>query len=63
MNQLTRDIMAWLKVDADTAIRVQEVMMEYADVSFSNSSNATLKCLAKNCLTIVNAMNAAKELS
>jgi hypothetical protein len=61
MNQLTRDIMAWLKVDADTAIKVQEIMMEYADVSFSNSSTAVLKRLAKNCLTVVNAMNAAKE--
>jgi hypothetical protein len=36
-------------------------MMEYADVSFSNSSTAVLKRLAKECLTVVNAMNAAKE--
>lgn len=53
--------MAWLKVDADTAIKVQEVMMEYADVTFSNSSTAVLKRLAKECLTVVNAVNAAKE--
>lgn len=63
MNQLTRDIMAWLKVDADTAIKVQEVMMEYADVTFGNSSTAVLKRLAKECLTVVYAVNAAKEMS
>jgi len=52
MNQLTKDIMAWLKVDADTAIKVQEEMM-CLDISFSNSSTATLKRLAKECLTVV----------
>jgi hypothetical protein len=52
MNQLTKDIMAWLKVDADTAIKVQEEMM-CADISFSNSSTAVLKRLAKDCLAIV----------
>ena len=62
MNQLTKDIMAWLKVDADTAIKVQEEMM-CADISFSNSSTAALKRLAKECLTVVNAVNAAKEMS
>ena len=54
--------MAWLKVDADTAIKVQEEMM-CADISFSNSSTAALKRLAKECLTVVNAVNAAKEMS
>ena len=53
--------MAWLKIDADTAIKVQEVMMEYADVTFGNSSTAVLKRLAKECLTVVNAVNAIKE--
>jgi hypothetical protein len=51
MNQLTKDIMAWLKVDEATAIRIQEEMMG-SGVSFSNSSTATLKRLAKgffNC--------------
>ena len=62
MNQMTKDIMAWLKVDADTAIKVQEEMM-CADISFSNSSTAALKRLAKECLTVVNAVNAAKEMS
>ena len=62
MNQITKDIMAWLKVDADTAIKVQEEMM-CADISFSNSSTAALKRLAKECLTVVNAVNAAKEMS
>jgi hypothetical protein len=52
MNQLTKDIMAWLKVDADIAIKVQEEMM-CADISFSNSSTAALKRLAKDCLAIV----------
>ena len=61
MNQMTKDIMSWLKVDADTAIKVQEVMMEYADVTFGNSSTAVLKRLAKECLTVVNAVNAIKE--
>jgi hypothetical protein len=61
MNQMTKDIMAWLKVDVDTAIKVQEVMMEYADVSFGNSSKAVLKRLAQSCLNVVNAVNAAKE--
>jgi hypothetical protein len=61
MNQMTKDIMAWLKVDVDTAIKVQEVMMEYAAVSFGNSSKAVLKRLAQACLTVVNAVKAAKE--
>jgi hypothetical protein len=52
MNQLTKDIMAWLKVDEATAIKVQEEMM-CSDISFSNSSTATLKRLAKECLTVV----------
>ena len=51
MNQMTKDIMAWLKVDADTAISVQEEMMQL--ISFSNSSTAVLKRLAKDCLAIV----------
>jgi len=54
MNQLTKDIMAWLKVDADTAVKVQEEMM-CADISFSRSSTAALKRLAKDCfLTLCN---------
>ena len=52
MNQLTKDIMAWLKVDEATAIKVQEEMM-CSDISFSNSSTAALKRLAKECLTVV----------
>ena len=59
---MTRDIMAWLKVDADTAIQVQEVMMEYADVTFGNSSTSVLKRLAKECLTVVNAVNVERLL-
>jgi hypothetical protein len=54
MNQMTKDIMAWLKVDADTAIKVQEVMMQ-SGISFSNSPTVTLKRLAKKCLTVVKA--------
>ena len=54
MNQMTRDIMAWLKVDAETAIKVQEEMMDYADVTFGNSSKAVLKRLAQACLNAIN---------
>jgi len=54
MNQMTKDIMSWLKVDADTAVKVQEEMM-CADISFSRSSTAALKRLAKDCfLTLCN---------
>ena len=49
MNQLTRDIMAWLKVDADTAMKVQDEMA-CTGISFSNSSAAALKRCAKECL-------------
>ena len=52
MNQLTKDIMAWLKVDEATAIKVQEEMM-CLGISFGSSSTATLKRLAKECLTVV----------
>lgn len=59
MNQMTKDIMAWLKVDVETALKVQNEMM-CSGVSFSNSSTAVLKRLAKECL---NAVNDAKALS
>jgi len=62
MNQMTKDIMAWFKVDADTAIKVQDEMM-CSGISFSNASTAALKRLAKECLTVVSAANAAKELA
>jgi hypothetical protein len=59
MNQMTKDIMVWLKVDVETALKVQNEMM-CSGVSFSNSSTAVLKRLAKECL---NAVNDAKDLS
>jgi hypothetical protein len=52
MNKLTEDIMAWLKVDEATAKKVQMEMM-FSGISFSNSSTATLKRLAKECLAAV----------
>jgi hypothetical protein len=52
MNKLTKDIMAWLKVDADTAVKVQDEMM-CSGISFSNSSTAALKRCAKECLAAI----------
>jgi hypothetical protein len=49
MNQLTKAIMAWLKVDADTAIKVQYEMM-CSGICFGRSSTAALKRCAKECL-------------
>jgi hypothetical protein len=56
MNQMTKDIMAWLKVDLETALKVQDEMM-CSGVSFSNSSTAVLKRLAKDCLAVVKEMS------
>jgi hypothetical protein len=52
MNQLTKDIMAWLKVDEATAKKVQMEMM-HSGISFGSSSTATLKRLAKNCYSMM----------
>jgi hypothetical protein len=49
MNKLTTDIARWLKIDLELAIKVQFEMM-CSGVSFSNSSERTLKLLAKQCL-------------
>ncbi len=52
MNALTQQIAEWLKIDLDTALRVQEEMM-CMGISFSNSSARQLKTAAKNALTII----------
>lgn len=46
MNSLTKKIAEWLKIDLDTAWRVQEEMM-CMDISFGSSSARQLKAAAQ----------------
>ena len=53
MNQVTKDIMALLKIDAETAFQVQDQMM-INGFDFSESSKRAFNLEAKECFQIVN---------
>lgn len=52
MNKMTQDISKWLKIDLETALKVQNEMACFG-VHFGNSSLATLKREAKIALQII----------
>jgi hypothetical protein len=57
MNQATRDIMALLKIDADTAIQVQYKMME-SGFDFSETSRKAFNREAKICFALMQEVTA-----
>ena len=57
MNQATRDIMALLKIDADTAIQVQNKMGALG-FDFSGSSRKAFNREAKICFEIIKTKSA-----
>ena len=57
MNQATRDIMALLKIDADTAIQVQNKMGALG-FDFSASSRKAFNLEAKVCFAIIKGLSA-----
>ena len=57
MNQATRDIMALLKIDADTAIQVQD-KMGASGFDFSASSRKAFNREAKVCFAIIKGLSA-----
>lgn len=58
MNGLTKEIAEWLKVDLDTALRVQNHMPFFCDTRFSQDSTRKLKSDAK--LAYANLLETAK---
>jgi len=56
MNQATKDIMALLKIDAETAFQVQDLMM-INGFDFSESSERVFNLEAKECFQIVKLKN------
>ena len=52
MNQNTRDIMALLKVDADTAIQVQDEMCA-SGFDFSEATQRAFNYEAKICFAVI----------
>jgi len=52
MNQTTRDIMALLKIDAQTAIQVQYKMME-SGFDFSEASKKSFNREVKICFALI----------
>jgi hypothetical protein len=54
MNQATRDIMALLKVDADTALKVQSKMWE-SGFDFSEATKREFNREVKICFELVKA--------
>jgi hypothetical protein len=56
MNQATKDIMALLKIDAETAFQVQDLMM-INGFDFSESSKRVFNLEAKECFQIVKLKN------
>jgi hypothetical protein len=57
MNQATRDIMALLKIDADTAIQVQN-QMGALGFDFSASSRKAFNREAKICFAVIKGLSA-----
>jgi hypothetical protein len=57
MNQATRDIMALLKIDADTAIQVQD-KMGASGFDFSASSRKAFNREAKICFAVIKGLSA-----
>ena len=57
MNQATRDIMALLKIDADTAIQVQD-KMGASGFDFSASSRKAFNREAKVCFALIQGVTA-----
>ena len=57
MNQTTRDIMALLKIDADTAIQVQYKMME-SGFDFSEASRKAFNREVKVCFALIKGVSA-----
>lgn len=54
MNALTKKIAEWLKIDLDSAWRVQEEMM-CMNISFGSSSERQLKIAAQEAFQSINA--------
>jgi hypothetical protein len=57
MNQATRDIMALLKIDAQTAIQVQYKMME-SGFDFSEASRKAFNREVKVCFALIKGVSA-----
>ena len=57
MNQATREIMALLKIDAQTAIQVQYKMME-SGFDFSEASRKAFNREAKICFAFIQGVTA-----
>jgi hypothetical protein len=57
MNQATREIMALLKIDAKTAIQVQDEMAA-SGFDFSEASKKAFNREAKICFAVVKALSA-----
>jgi len=57
MNQVTRDIMALLKINAQTAIQVQD-LMGASGFDFSEASTRAFNREAKFCFAVIKGLSA-----